>query len=118
MARGGYRPGAGRPKGSGKGAAKFTREDKIGVGDPIPEDVKRAAKKHKLTPLDYMLGVMNNAEADQGRRDRMAIAAAPFCHSRVADNRFGKKDERAAAAAEAAASDSVFAPPKLIVNND
>ena len=35
---------------------------------------------------------MNNREADPARLDRLAIAAAPFCHPRIADNRVGKKD--------------------------
>ena len=88
MARGGYRPGAGRPKGS-KVAA---------VTPETMADIKREARKAGMTPLEYMLTVMNDPEADQARRDRMAVAAAPFMHPRVADNRFGKKD----AATEAA----------------
>ena len=51
-----------------------------------------------MTPLEYMLAVMNDPDADHVRRDRMAIAAAPFCHSRMADNRLGKKDAAAKAA--------------------
>jgi hypothetical protein len=57
-----------------------------------------------------MLMVMNDAEADINRRDRMAVAAAPFCHPRVADARTGKKDERQVVA-EASASTGVFAVP-------
>lgn len=65
-----------------------------------------------------MLKVMNNDEADQNRRDRMAIAAAPFVHPRMSDNRFGKGDEKAAAAEEASAGKFASpAPPKLIVDN-
>jgi phage terminase small subunit len=37
------------------------------------------------SPLDYMLSVMNDVDADVARRDRMAIAAAPFVHSRVGE---------------------------------
>ena len=109
MARGGYRPGAGRPKGS-KGAVVAAGESKTAI--------KKAARKAGLSPLDYMLAVMNNPEADQNRRDRMAVAAAPFVHPRVADNRFGKRDEESAAADRAAVGK--FAPPeapKLVVNN-
>jgi hypothetical protein len=61
-------------------------------------DVRRSARNSGMTPLQYMLGVLNDPEADQARRDRMAIAAAPFVHPRVADNRFGKKDALAEAA--------------------
>jgi len=113
MARGGFRVGAGRPKGS-KGGQR--QPPKV---DGIPVEVIVSAKIEGVTPLEYMLKVMNNPEADQARRDRMAMAAAPFVHPRVADNRFGKKDGDAAAAEEAAAGK--FAPPKapkLVVNND
>lgn len=50
------------------------------------------------TPLDYMLAIMNDAEADDGRRDRMAIAAAPYVHARAADAKPGKKEEAEQAA--------------------
>ena len=46
-------------------------------------------------PLDYMLSVIRDPTATQDRRDRMAIAAAPYCHPRVAERYKGKKDEQA-----------------------
>ena len=93
MARGGYRPGAGRPIGA------KTRQVKC--KDRIPPDIIRAAKKSDMSPLDYMLAVMRNDEVESARRDRMAVAAAPFCHPRISDNRFGKKDAAAEAARDA-----------------
>lgn len=78
MASGGYRPGAGRPKGA-KTVARAT----------IPA-AKTSRAKH-VAPLEYMLGVMNDATADPVRRDRMAIAAAPFCHARPSES--GKRAE-------------------------
>jgi hypothetical protein len=36
------------------------------------------------TPLHYMLGVMRDPEASSTRRDAMAIAAAPYVHSKLA----------------------------------
>jgi hypothetical protein len=87
MSRGGFRPGAGRPKGAKAGQSKNR--------DGFSADVVRAASKADMSPLDYMLTVMRNPDADQSRRDRMAIAAAPFCHPRVADNKLGKKDSQA-----------------------
>ena len=56
-------------------------------GDKKPENSDR------LEPLDYMLAVMNDQTADKERRDRMAIAAAPFCHARIAEGK-GKKQEK------------------------
>ena len=35
-------------------------------------------------PLDHMLAVMHDESADKDRRDRMAIAAAPYLHPRLA----------------------------------
>jgi hypothetical protein len=55
----------------------------------------------KLTPLDYMLSVMNDPAADASRRDRMAIAAAQYCHQRAADTRRSKKHHEAEAAKKA-----------------
>ena len=83
MARGGFRPGAGRPK-----------------LEPALVEARRAARKEGVTPLQFMPRVMNDPEADVVRRDRMAIAAAPFCHVRAGDMP-GKK-ARAAEAAETA----------------
>ena len=91
MARGGYRPGGGRPKGS----KNRKTLDKTAA---LPPDIKRAARKANQDPLDYMLGVMNDPKADPSRRDRMAIAAAPFKHSRLSDRPASKKDEADAAA--------------------
>ncbi|WP_435168343.1 hypothetical protein [Falsirhodobacter sp. 1013] len=54
------------------------------------EDVGGAPKQK--TPLEYMLGVMNNATANEARRDRLAIAAAPFMHSRAEAAAPGEKD--------------------------
>lgn len=34
-------------------------------------------------PLQYVIDVMRNPKASQARRDKMAIAALPFCHARL-----------------------------------
>ena len=52
----------------------------------------------RISPLDYMLSVMNDPGVDDARRDRMAIAAAPYVHARVADAKRGKKEEAEQAA--------------------
>jgi hypothetical protein len=41
-----------------------------------------------------MLNVLRDPGADQARRDRMAMAAAPYCHPRMADHEVGKKEVR------------------------
>ena len=133
MARGGYRPGAGRKPGSKKGAeiseetqqirdmlalktkakaklfndllAKIKSGGKITIAEKKLMDVlavelaaevggdKKLENSDRLEPLDYMLAVMNDQTADKERRDRMAIAAAPFRHARIAEGK-GKKQEK------------------------
>jgi hypothetical protein len=85
--------------------------------DPLPIDVKKAAAKSKLSPLEYMLEVMNDDEADAARRDRMAVAAAPFVHVRPSEKPEGKKEQRQSAAEKIGGKFTVPSAPKLIVNN-
>jgi hypothetical protein len=68
MARGGKRSGAGRPPGA---VIKVTAE------------TRQAAVESGQTPLDYMLSVMRDPSEFPERRDRMAIAAAPYLHAKV-----------------------------------
>jgi hypothetical protein len=74
MPRGGLRnPPGGRPKGSLNRASHL---------EPARGE----------DPLSYMLAVMNDISVDPIRRDRMAVAAAVYCHARVAaDAPLGKK---------------------------
>lgn len=106
MAKGGYRPGAGRPKGS-------PNKPKATDQQPTPAPAPQVG-----SPLEYMISVMNDLAADDARRDRMAIAAAPYVHGKAADAAPGKKEQKQARAEEAAGGK--FAPrarPKLAVNN-
>lgn len=70
MARGGKRAGAGRPVGA---ATQKTRE------------VAKKASAEGITPLEYMLSVMRNEEADAAHRNDMAKAAAPYVHPRLSN---------------------------------
>ena len=63
---GGKRPGAGRPKGAASRANEQVRQE---AAAPLP--------------LAYMLRIMRDPSEPVGRRDEMAKAAAPFCHSRL-----------------------------------
>ena len=160
MARGGFRPGAGRKKGTGKkektetkkmlptheteenrklrellsydrkAKAKIYHEfvNRLGKGDALSITEKKFMDKigaelsaelnkaerieaaaENLTPLDYMLKVMNDPQAEKERRDRMAQAAAPYIHARAGEG-VGKKDEKAERAERAA--QGKFAPGK------
>ena len=77
MARGGYRPGAGRPRG--------------GATLRLGREARRAAD-----PLAYLLGVLADEAADPARRDRAAIALLPYLHARAQP--LGAKAAAAAAA--------------------
>lgn len=101
MASGGYRPGAGRPR-----SAKAPKAKPV----TVTKDVAKAARKSGLKPLDYMLIVMNDEGADAERRDRMAIAAAPYVHSKAADKAPGKKEQQLEAAKDVA-ENSKYATP-------
>jgi phage terminase small subunit len=93
MPKTGYRPGAGRPP----------RKSKTPTPYPVPNDIVADAQAARMEPLEYMLAVLNDPAADATRRDRMAIAAAPYCHPRIADIAKGKKDRQAEAAETAGA---------------
>lgn len=66
---GGARAGAGRPKG-----AKSTRT----------QEIIAAATAGGITPLEYMLQVMRDPDADLQRRDAMAEKAAKYIHPQLA----------------------------------
>jgi len=78
MPRGGARPNTGRKPGS---AARKTRE---------LADQGAAAS---LSPLEYMLAVMRDEEADRAARMDAAKAAAPFMHARLSPMAMEGRDE-------------------------
>ena len=80
MARGGFRPGAGRPP-------------KPKPKAELPRVFKSSESRNQKPPLEYMLAVMNDPDADPVRRDRMAIAAAPYVHPKVEER--GNKETAA-----------------------
>ena len=65
MPRGGYRPGAGRPRKQAE------------LEPPQAKGIDETA-----TPLEYMLALMRDVEQPDWRRDRMAQAAAQYCHAK------------------------------------
>lgn len=44
------------------------------------------------TPLDYMVRIMRDRSADNDRRDKMAAAAAPYVHPKLANIEHAGKD--------------------------
>lgn len=69
-------PGAGRKKGSMNKIKKQSYEK-------IERLEKNLEKLGKRLPLEYMLDVMNDNTVEVDRRDRMAVAAGPYCHNRL-----------------------------------
>lgn len=67
MAHGGARAGAGRKK---NGHNKLTEEAIAKANDG-------------LSPLDYLLSVLRDLNADEARRIDAAKAAAPYCHPKL-----------------------------------
>jgi hypothetical protein len=69
MPAGGARPGSGRKK---NGTNRVTQE------------AIAKAEAGGLMPLDYMLGIMRNPDADEARRIDCAKAAAMYVHPKLA----------------------------------
>jgi hypothetical protein len=69
LSRGGARPGAGRKRGY---RSPYSRRA-----------IAESARAVGVTPLEYMLAIINDEAADNDVRDRMAIAAAPFVHRKA-----------------------------------
>lgn len=85
----------------------------------IPKTYIDEAYDANMTPLDFMLKVMRDPDADPQRRDRMAMAAAPFIHLKAAEAKLGKREEAKRKAAEVGAASSKFsapAAPRLVAN--
>ncbi|MFB7145011.1 hypothetical protein ACWGMK_06175 [Agrobacterium deltaense] len=70
MARGGKRDGAGRTAGA---VSRKTRE------------VAEKAASEGITPLDYMLTILRNEDADVKDRMWAAEKAAPYVHAKLAN---------------------------------
>ena len=66
--RGGKRPGAGRKK---------------GTVAAVKAEAREKAALEGILPAEYMLKVMRDGRVPKKRRDMMAIACAPYYHSKL-----------------------------------
>jgi hypothetical protein len=66
-----------------KGRAKTGGRQK-GAANERTREIADQAAAYGLTPLEYMLSVLRDPTVEPERRDRMAVAAAPFVHPRLA----------------------------------
>lgn len=112
MARGGSRPGAGRPKGK---QPKWFPKDNFEPSLPqTKEEIKDAAANADMSPLDFMLKHMRDEAQPLEFRARMAVSAAPFVYGRAGE-KGGKKGEKDEAAKKAASGRFASAPgPKVV----
>jgi hypothetical protein len=77
MARGGKREGAGRPSGA------LTEKNR---------ELAEKASTEGLTPLEYMLEILRNEQADVKDRMWAAEKAAPYVHAKLASIEHSGKD--------------------------
>lgn len=111
MARGGARPGAGRPKGSTKRSAEEL------AAEAALRDGKTGTKRFK-SALEFAMATINDPDVSMDAKIRLAVAAMPFQHPKLESVGQGKKDQKAQAAREAAVGKLAPPPaPKLIVDN-
>lgn len=94
---------------------KRKKEMELNLGEDLEDGVP--VEQGTLTPLEYMLKIMNDPNEPKDLRARMAVAAAPYLHERADTTaaKKTKKDEKEEAANEA--SEGKFAPasaPRLV----
>lgn len=77
MARGGKRENAGR---------------KPGVPNQKTQEQVKAIEESGLTPLEYMLSVLRDEEADRTLRLDAANKAAPYVHAKLSSIEVGGKE--------------------------
>lgn len=77
MPRGGRREGAGR---------------KPGTPNKSTSELREALSASGELPVEYMLRVMRDKSEENDRRDRMAVAAAPYLHAKLAATEITGKD--------------------------
>ena len=66
------------------------------------------------TALDFAMSVINDPGAEMNDKIRLAIAAMPFQHPKLAEQSAGKKEEAVAAAGRAAAGTPPATPLTLV----
>lgn len=104
---GGKRPGAGRPR---KNHLIAPGASPVAPGLPAGAEAKgagSAADAEPVSPLAYLLAVVNDSKIDAGLRVKAALGAAPYVHGKATEQ--GKKEARKDAATKVGSSGK-FAP--------
>lgn len=95
MPKGGKRPGAGRPRGLKNRIQRLRARKTL-------RKRELDAVSRGTTPLEYCLSVMRDPSIDVHRRDKLAMAAMPYCHAKLERPiKPGKKELLDIAAAQA-----------------
>ena len=82
-----------------------------GARNRATTEARAVAEATGILPLDYMLSVMRDANADPKRRDGMAIAAAPYLHSKLSTVEASEVPHHDPNSAEAVGIQVVFVKP-------
>ena len=61
----------------------LSRGRQKGTRNRATAEARAAAEATGILPLNYMLSVMRDANAESKRRDAMAMAAAPYLHPKI-----------------------------------
>jgi hypothetical protein len=64
-----------------------------GARNRATAEARAAAAATGIMPLDYLVSVMRDTNADAKRRDAMAIAAAPYLHPKVSPIEAAKPEQ-------------------------
>ena len=126
---GGKRPGAGRPKGSGKKVVTVVTPAATKKPAPATEIDVSAAKTDPMAtagqgavtqpatwydnPLDFLIQAMNNPALEMPLRVRAALSAAQYKNTKPGDG--GKKEKQAEAASRAGNKFQRSPPPLRVV---
>ncbi|WP_207479554.1 hypothetical protein [Arenibaculum pallidiluteum] len=120
MARGGFRPGAGRPKGAKKATPAVKKAEAVLDQAAAAAPEAPAPKRRFATALDFAMAAINGElpDIESADRTRLAIAAMPYQHPKLAEQAPGKKAEKEKAA-EQAGKGRFAAPagPRLVASN-
>lgn len=141
MARGGFRPGAGRPKGA-RTKPKEDRSVKATKKAPAKkrQPAKRVVKKEAIAPpattlatqpdppparpkkyatsIDFAMDAINDTNVDMADKVRLAIALMPYQAPKLAEQKQGDGKGKKAPSSKFAPPPPPGSKPKLAVSND
>lgn len=118
MPRGGRRPGAGRPRKDRTPDELQEFEDRLAAEKALPDPPADGEHRYK-TSLEFAMAIINDDEKPLAERRRLAIAALPYQHEKLAERPAGKKEQKGARAKQVASAGRFSTPsaPRLVADN-